>query len=64
MINYKVVDETGFTLFFNNKSGMGTPYQQMKRYIRNTTKKVRLYYKDMSSEFNMGWKLQAVINDK
>lgn len=61
---YKVVDETGQEVFFTDKSGSGTPYEQKNRYINNSTKKVWLYYKDMTSEFNMGWKFQGAFNNK
>jgi hypothetical protein len=57
MLHYKIIHEDGTEIFFTNKSGSGTPKEQLDRFLANNKNKTySVFWKDMSTEYNWGWK--------
>ena len=64
LIMHKIVNQKdGTEIFFNSKTGsvFESSYQQAMKYVKRNKGKflMNLYFKDMTSSVNLGWKFQG-----
>ena len=57
MLHYKIIHEDGMEIFITNESSSGNPKEQLDRFLANNKNKTySVFWKDMSTEYNWGWK--------
>jgi hypothetical protein len=54
---YKIVMEDGTEIFKNEKSGMGSPTEQLNTFLStNKESTFKVFWKNMDSKYNWGWR--------